>query len=70
MTPARLQGRASVVDYRWLMLVAGTVVAACALAMLRRGHTAVPGPGVPDTAAAAAGEEQQRPPVTPAHATR
>ncbi|WP_286135398.1 MFS transporter [Arthrobacter sp. UCD-GKA] len=52
----------AVVDYRWLMLVAGTVVAACALAMLRRGHPgAVPGPGVPDTAAAAAGEERQRP---------
>ncbi|MDQ0093948.1 hypothetical protein [Paeniglutamicibacter psychrophenolicus] len=49
------------VDYRWLMLVAGVVVAACALAMLRRGHAAEPGPGAPDTEAAAARGEQQRP---------
>lgn len=49
----------AVVDYRWLMLVAGVAVAACSLAMLRHGHTAVA--GVPDTAAAAAPEERQRP---------
>ncbi|RAX49670.1 hypothetical protein DQ353_09125 [Arthrobacter sp. AQ5-05] len=51
----------AVVDNRWLMLVAGVVVAACALAMLRRGHTTVPGAEMQDSTAAAGPEEQQRP---------
>ncbi|GAA1863361.1 hypothetical protein GCM10009715_08270 [Paeniglutamicibacter psychrophenolicus] len=47
------------VDYRRLTLVAGVVVAVCALAMLRRGHTAVA--GAQDTTAAAGAEKQQHP---------